>query len=67
MWTANMSLTYKIIKGLTFKTAGTYNTNNSRTDIFYQEKSRQSITNGTECLMEKLKWDVTNVGQTIIN
>lgn len=46
MWTANMSLTYKIIKGLTFKTAGTYNTNNSRTDIFYQEKSRQSITNG---------------------
>ena len=66
MWTANMSLTYKIIKGLTFKTAGTYNTNNSRTDIFYQEKSRQSITNG-RMLMEKLKWDVTNVGQTIIN
>ena len=46
LWNAQMSLTYKIIKGLTFRTAGTYNTNNSRTDVFFQEESRQSISNG---------------------
>lgn len=38
MWSANASVTWQIIKGLTFKTAGTYNTTDSRTDIFYQNR-----------------------------
>lgn len=46
MWNANLSLTAKITKNLTFKTAGTYNTNNSRTDVFYKSGSRQAYTNG---------------------
>lgn len=38
MWSANASITWQIIKGLTFKTAGTYNTTDSRTDIFLQNR-----------------------------
>lgn len=35
-----------IIKGLTFKTAGTYNTTNNRIDIFYKDGSKEAYRNG---------------------
>ena len=46
MWSANLSLTAKITKKLTFKTAGTYNTTNTRRDVFYKTQTRQAYTNG---------------------
>lgn len=46
MWSANGALTYEIIKGLTFKTAGTYNTTNNRIDIFYKDGSKEAYRNG---------------------
>lgn len=46
MWSGNLSLTWNIIKGLTFKTAGTYNTTNIRTNIFYKNGSKEAYRNG---------------------
>lgn len=46
MWSGNMAVTWKIIKGLTFKTAGTYNTTNTRNDIFYKNGSKEAFRNG---------------------
>ena len=46
MWSANASINWQIIKGLTFKTAATYNTTNSRTDIFYNDGSKEAYRNG---------------------
>ncbi|MDD3037406.1 TonB-dependent receptor [Bacteroides sp.] len=46
MWSGNASITWQIMKGLTFKTAGTYNTTNNRTDIFYKEGSKEAYRNG---------------------
>lgn len=46
MWSGNASATWLIIKGLTFKTSGTYNTTNNRTDIFYKDGSKEAYRNG---------------------
>ncbi len=46
MWSGNLSLTWQIGKGLTFKTAGTYNTTNSRVNIFYKNGSKEAYRNG---------------------
>ena len=46
MWSGNASATWQIIKGLTFKTSGTYNTTNNRTDIFYKDGSKEAYRNG---------------------
>ena len=46
MWAGNASATWQIIKGLTFKTSGTYNTTNNRTDIFYKDGSKEAYRNG---------------------
>lgn len=46
MWSANASLSWEIIKGLTFKTAGTYNTTNTRNDVFYKDGSKEAYRNG---------------------
>lgn len=46
IWSGNMAVSWKIVKGLTFKTAGTYNTINSRTDIFYRDGSKEAYRNG---------------------
>lgn len=48
MWQGNVSLSWEIIKGLTFRTAGSYRQQNTRTDIFYEEDSRQAIRNGAK-------------------
>lgn len=46
LWSANMAVTWQIRKGLTFKTAGTYNTTNIRTDVFYKDGSKEAFRNG---------------------
>ena len=46
MWSGNASATWQIIKGLTFKPSGTYNTTNNRTDIFYKDGSKEAYRNG---------------------
>lgn len=46
MWSGNLSVTWEILKGLTFKTAGTYNTTNLRTDVFYKTGSKEAYRNG---------------------
>ena len=46
MWSANASINWQIIKGLTFKTSGSYNTTNNRTDIFYRDGSKEAYRNG---------------------
>lgn len=45
-WSGNVSLTWEIIKGLTFKTAATYNTTFTRNDIFYKNGSKEAYRNG---------------------
>ncbi len=46
MWSANVAFSWNIIKGLTFKTAGTYNTTNYRNDVFYKDGSKEAYRNG---------------------
>lgn len=46
MWSANLAVTIELLKGLTFKTAGTYNTNNTRNDQFYKDGSKEAYRNG---------------------
>ena len=46
MWSGNASLTWQIMKGLTFKTAATYNTTNSRVDRFFKFGSKEAFRNG---------------------
>lgn len=48
MWSGNASITWQIRKGLTFKTAGTYNTTNNRTDVFYKDGSKEAYRNGEQ-------------------
>lgn len=46
MWSGNASLTWQIMKSLTFKTAATYNTTNSRVDRFFKDGSKEAFRNG---------------------
>lgn len=46
MWSSNLSITVELLKGLTFKTAGTYNTTNTRNDNFYKDGSKEAYRNG---------------------
>ncbi len=46
LWGTNLSVTWQILKGLTFRSAGTYNTTNYRNDVFYKQDSRQAYRNG---------------------
>ena len=45
-WIANASLTFKLTKDLTFKTAGTFNKTYGRNDTFYGEESSQAYRTG---------------------
>jgi TonB-linked SusC/RagA family outer membrane protein len=65
MWSANGSLTWEIRKGLTFKTAGTYATTNARTDVFYQDGSKEAYRNGQKPygqsqMGKDVRWDNYN-------
>lgn len=64
LWGANASLTIQIIKGLTFKAAATYNTTNTRRDIFYGENSSQAYRGGgvygSTQMQKDLRWQSSN-------
>ena len=45
-WIGNVSLSAQLAKGLTFKTAATYNSNFQRRDIFYHETTSQAYRAG---------------------
>ncbi|MDH6308908.1 TonB-linked SusC/RagA family outer membrane protein [Dysgonomonas sp. PF1-14] len=46
LWSANLSVTWDIVKGLSFRTAGTYNTTNTRNDVFYKLNTKEAFRNG---------------------
>ncbi len=46
LWSGNLAVTWEIIKGLSFKTAATYNTTYNRNDIFYKDGSKEAYRNG---------------------
>lgn len=46
MWQANAALSWEIVKGLTFKTAGSYRLETARHDKFFNEDSREAYSNG---------------------
>lgn len=64
LWGINASLTIQLIKNLTFKTAATYNTTNTRNDIFYGENSSQAYrsggTYGSTQMQKDLRWSNSN-------
>ncbi|MFD1629691.1 SusC/RagA family TonB-linked outer membrane protein [Pseudopedobacter beijingensis] len=45
-WSTNLSVNWEIMKGLTFRSAGTYNTTNTRNDLFYKNGSKEAYRNG---------------------
>ena len=63
-WIGNAQLTVQIVKGLTFKTSGTYNANYGRRDAFYHELTSQAYRSGGpwgESTMSKdVRWQNTN-------
>lgn len=46
MWSGNVSFSWEIIKGLTFRSAATYNNTVTRTNVFYQNGSKEAHRNG---------------------
>ncbi|WP_255490575.1 TonB-dependent receptor [Dysgonomonas sp. 511] len=46
LWSANLGVTWEIMKGLTFRTAGTYNTANTRNDLFFKMETKEAYRNG---------------------
>jgi len=46
LWSTNLSVNWEIMKGLTFRSAGTYNTTNTRNDLFYRNGSKEAFRNG---------------------
>lgn len=64
LWGINASMTIQLIKNLTFKTAATYNTTNTRNDIFYGENSSQAYrsggTYGSTQMQKDLRWSNSN-------
>lgn len=64
LWSANASLTIQLIKGLTLKTAATYNTTNTRVDTFYGKDSSQAYrsggTYGSTQMQKELRWSNSN-------
>lgn len=46
MWSGNVALNFTLGKGWTFKTAGTYNTTNTRLYKFFQNGSKEAYRNG---------------------
>lgn len=64
-WIASGSLNVDIIKGLTFKSTGTYNANYRRTDVFYGMNSSQAYraggVYGQTTMAEYKRWSNSNV------
>lgn len=63
-WIANASVTIQIIKGLTFKTSGTYNATYSKRDIFYNTGTSQAFRTGSPYgqtqMTNNLRWQNSN-------
>lgn len=63
-WIGNMAVTLKLTKKLTFKSAGTYNANYQRRDIFYNETTsnayRAGGAYGSSTMSRNKKWQVSN-------
>lgn len=63
-WIANASLTFKLTKDLTFKTAGTFNKTYGRNDTFYGEESSQAYRTGGPYgqtqMSENFRWTNSN-------
>lgn len=64
-WVANGSLNFQIIKGLSFKTTGSYNTLFRRDDSFFREGSQQATRTagpyGSSRNTRNLRWSMSNV------
>lgn len=64
LWGTNLALTFRLAKGLTFKTAGTYNTTQTRRDLFYGPESSQAYRGGgpygSTQTTKDLRWQVSN-------
>ena len=64
LWGANASLTIQLLKNLTFRSAATYNTTNTRKDIFYGENSSQAYRSGgvygSTQMQKDLRWQNSN-------
>lgn len=45
-WSSNVAVNWEIMKGLSFRSAGTYNTTNTRNDLFYKNGSKEAYRNG---------------------
>lgn len=64
LWGANASVTVQLMKNLTFKAAATYNTTNTRRDIFYGENSSQAYRSGgvygSTQMQKDLRWQSSN-------
>lgn len=64
-WGTNLALTVNLAKNLTFKTAATYNTTNTRADLFYGQESREAYRNGSSPygqtqMTKDLRWSNNN-------
>lgn len=63
-WGANMALSVKLLKELTLRIAGTYNTTNTRSDTFYGEESSQAYRSGgvygSTQMAKDLRWSNSN-------
>lgn len=64
LWGANLAATFRLAKGLTFKSAGTYNTTQTRRDMFYGEESSQAYraggAYGSSQMTKELRWQISN-------
>ena len=63
-WIGNVSLNAQLAKGLTFKTSATYNVNNQRRDIFYNEATSQAYraggVYGQTTMSKNTRWQNSN-------
>ena len=64
LWGVNLAFHIQLMKGLTFKSAGTYNVTNSRIDLFYGENSSQAYRSGgvygSSETRKNLRWAINN-------
>lgn len=68
MWSANLAVGIDLGEGITFKTAGTYNTTNNRNDTFYHDGSKEAYRNGRSpygqtSMARTLRWSNNNTLQ----
>lgn len=64
LWGLNFAVNIEIIKNLIWRSAATYNTTNTRTDVFYGENSSQAYRSGgvygSTQMQKDLRWSNSN-------